>query len=50
MLWLTALSLFLVWGIALASSATFHGLIHLFLAAAIVLVVTRVVQGSKVIA
>ena len=44
MLWTIAIVLLVLWGLALVSSYTMGGLIHLLLIAAIVLVGVRLVQ------
>lgn len=49
MLWLIALVLFAVWGIAVALSITGQGLVHVLLIAASVVALVRVVQGSRVL-
>ena len=45
MLWTIAVILLALWGLALISSYTMGGFIHLLLIAAIVLVAVRLVQG-----
>jgi hypothetical protein len=44
MLWTIAIVLLVLWGLALISSYTMGGLIHLLLVAAIVLVGVRLIQ------
>jgi hypothetical protein len=45
MLWTIAVVLLVLWGLALISSYTLGGFIHLLLIAAIVLVAVRLIQG-----
>ena len=45
MMWTIAVVLLVLWGIALISSYTLGGFVHLLLVAAIVLVAVRLVQG-----
>ena len=49
MLWLIALVLFALWGIAVALSITGQGLGHVLLIGASVVALVRVLQGSKVV-
>ena len=45
MLWTIAVVLLVLWGLALISSYTMGGFVHLLLIAAIVLVAVRLIQG-----
>ncbi len=45
MVWTVAAVLALLWALGMLTSATMGGLIHLLLAAAIVLVLVRIIQG-----
>lgn len=45
MLWTIAVILLVLWGLALITSYTMGGFVHLLLVAAIVLVAVRLVQG-----
>jgi hypothetical protein len=47
MLWTIALVLLILWALGLVSSVTMGGFIHILLAAAIVLVLIRVIQGRS---
>ena len=49
MLWTIALILLVLWALGLVSSFTMGGFIHLFLFAAIVLVLVRVIHGRLVV-
>jgi hypothetical protein len=45
MLWTIAVVLMVLWGLALVSSYTMGGFIHLLLIAALILVAVRLIQG-----
>jgi hypothetical protein len=45
MLWTIAVVLLVLWGLALVSSYTMGGFIHLLLIAALILVAVRLIQG-----
>jgi hypothetical protein len=49
MLWTITVLLVLFWFIGLVTAFTLGGLIHLFLAAAIVMVLVNVIQGRKAV-
>jgi hypothetical protein len=49
MLYTLALILLVLWALGLVGSYTMGGFIHLLLAAAIVLVIVRLVQGRRVV-
>jgi hypothetical protein len=47
MLWTIALILLVLWGLGLVSAYTMGGFIHVFLIAAVVVVVVRLAQGRR---
>ena len=47
MLWTVAMALSLLWALGLVSATTMGGFIHVLLAAAIVVVLVRVMQGRR---
>ena len=47
MLWITAVLLTLLWLLGLMSSYTMGGLIHLLLAAALVMAIAHIIQGRR---
>ena len=47
MLWTLALILLILWGLGLVTSYTLGGFIHIFLVAALVVVVVRVIPGRR---
>ena len=47
MLWTVAIVLLVLWGLAMVSATTMGGLIHLLLAAALVVSLVRVIQGRR---
>jgi hypothetical protein len=48
MLWMLALVLLVLWGLGLITPVAMGGLVHLFLVAAIVVVLVRVALGRRV--
>jgi hypothetical protein len=49
MVWTSAVALLLLWALGVVSSATMGGFIHVLLAAAIGVVLVRVVQGRRAV-
>jgi len=49
MLWTIAIILLILWALALVTSFTFGGFIHILLVAAVVLVLVRLIQGRRVV-
>ena len=49
MLWTIAVVLVILWLLGLVTSFTMHGLIHVLLVVALIVVVLRVIQGRKVL-
>jgi hypothetical protein len=49
MLWTIAVILLVLWALALVSSFTLGGFVHLLLVAAIVLVAVRLIQGRATV-
>ena len=49
MLWTIAIVLVLLWALGLVSSYTLGGFIHILLVLAVVVVLVRLISGSKVI-
>ncbi len=49
MLWTIAVILIILWLLGLITSYTFGGLIHILLAAALILAIVRLIQGRRVV-
>jgi hypothetical protein len=49
MLWTIAVMLLVLWVLGLVSSITIHGLIHVLLVAAIVVIIVRLVRGGRAV-
>jgi uncharacterized protein DUF5670 len=49
MLWIIALILIVLWVLGLVSSYTMGGLIHVLLVIAIVVILSRVIQGRRIL-
>ena len=49
MLWTIAIILLILWLLGLVSSFTIHGLIHVLLVAAIIVIIVRLVSGGRMI-
>ncbi|HMF41226.1 MAG TPA: lmo0937 family membrane protein [Polyangia bacterium] len=49
MLWTIAIILLILWALALVTSFTFGGFIHILIVAAVVLVLVRLIQGRRVV-
>ncbi len=47
MLWTIAVLLLVMWALGLVSSVTLGGFIHLLLVAAVVVVLVRIISGSR---
>jgi len=47
MLWILALALLVLWGLGLITSVAMGGLVHLFLVAAILIVLVRLALGRR---
>lgn len=47
MLWTVAIVLLVLWGLAMVSATTMGGLIHLLLAAVLVIVLVQVLHGRR---
>jgi hypothetical protein len=48
MLWTIAVVLLVLWGLGLVTSVSMGGFVHLLLAAAVILVIVRLIQGRRV--
>jgi hypothetical protein len=49
MLWTIAIILLILWLLGLVSSFTIHGLIHVLLVAAIIVIIVRLVSGGRTV-
>ncbi len=49
MLWMLAIIFLLLWGLGLITHVTVGGFLHVLLAAAIVVVLVRVIQGRRAV-
>ena len=49
MLWMIAVVLIVLWLLGVVTSFTMHGLIHVLLVIAIIVVLLRIIQGRKVL-
>jgi hypothetical protein len=49
MLWTIAVILLILWLVGLVSSFTVHGLIHILLVAAIIVIIVRLVSGGRAV-
>jgi multisubunit Na+/H+ antiporter MnhE subunit len=49
MLWTIAVILLILWLLGLVSSFTIHGLIHILLVAAIILIILRLISGGRTV-
>jgi hypothetical protein len=49
MLWTIAVILLILWLLGLVSSFTIHGLIHILLVAAVIVIIVRLVGGGRTI-
>jgi len=47
MLWTIAIILLVLWSVGLVASYTIGGFIHIFLVAAVIIVLIRVIQGRR---
>ncbi len=48
MLWTILMVLLVLWGLGMLTSYTLGGLIHLLLAAAVIILLVRLVQGRRI--
>ena len=48
MLWTIAILLLVLWGLGLVTSYTLGGFIHILLVVALVMILVRVIQGTRV--
>ena len=49
MLWTVFIILLILWILGVATSFTLHGLIHILLVAALVVIVIRLIQGRRIV-
>lgn len=49
LIWIVAITLFLLWGVGLATSSTLGGFIHVLLVVAIISVLVRLILGKRTV-
>ena len=49
MLWIIAITLFVLWGLGMLAAFTLNGFIHILLVVAIIVVLIRIIQGRAVV-